>query len=408
MSSFRRIFPVYLIVFFGYVGYSLFITVFPPMLLHQAEVLLYPHASEKVKILSLGILLALYPFGQFISSPILGALSDRFGRRPILIYSLVLTTLVYIMIAIGIWFRNYFIVATALLIAGLSEGNTALSQSVIADVATEEEQTRFFGYVYFSAAAAFILGPLIGGRLTDSQMVSWFSYETPFLLIACLLFATLLLVLIGFRETHPIHHREKISYFEAFTNLKNIFKMPHVRPYYLVNFLIFLGIYGFFQGFPIHIVTRFHLTASMLGYFIAWASVPFLVINLLLTGPLSKKMTPSQIIIISAFWIGIFLEVGLFLDKEWTLWGTLFLIGCGIALCLPATSTMLARLVSRAERGRVLGNNLSLQFFSEAFVGLLIGLLASFFLKFTIIFFGIITILGGVILLVLKLRKPLA
>ena len=407
MGPFKRIFPVFLIVFFGYVGYSLIITIFTPLLLHEQGRLLPADAPTEMRILALGFMLAYYPFGQFISSPVLGALSDRFGRRPILIFSLIAATLVYLIIALGIWLNSYTIVSIALLIAGLSEGNTTISQSVIADSVPKEERGRFFGYTYFSAAMAFILGPIIGGKLANPDIVSWFSYQVPFLFVAGLLFLTLLWICFGFHETHPEHHREKISYLEAFTNLKNIFTMRHVRPYFFANFLIFLGIFGFFQGFPIYAVEKFDLSVTMLGIFIAWASVPFLVVNLVLIGPLSRRLRPLQLVVISAFWIGTFLLLGLLPESEWALWITLFLIGSGIALCLPACSVLLSHVVEAKEQGRVLGNNLSLQFFSEAFVGVVIGSIAAFYLKLTIVLFALLSIFGGCLHLLINRRKAL-
>ncbi|MCC5832728.1 MAG: MFS transporter [Chlamydiales bacterium] len=407
MSPFKRIFPVFLIVFFGYVGYSLIITIFTPMLLHEQGKLLPVDAPTELRILALGFLLAYYPFGQFISSPVLGALSDRFGRRPILLFSLIVTTAVYLIIALGIRLNSYALVSVALLIAGLAEGNTILSQSVIADVVPNKERGRFFGYAYLSAAIAFILGPLIGGKLANPDFISWFSYKTPFLFVASLLFVTLLWIFFGFRETHARHHRETISYFEAFTNLKNIFTMRRVRPYFLANFLIFLGIFGFFQGFTIYAVNKFGLSVTMLGIFIAWSSIPFLVVNLFLTGPLSKRFSPLQLVAFSALWIGIFLILGILPDFQWSLWITLFLIGSGIALCLPSCSAMLSHVVDPGEQGRVLGNNLSLQFFSEAIVGVAIGFVAYFHLRVTVILFALLSISGALLLLYINRRKAL-
>lgn len=407
MSPFKRIFPVFLIVFFGYVGYSLIITIFTPMLLHEQGRLLPDDASTELRILALGFMLAYYPFGQFLSSPVLGALSDRFGRRPILIFSLIITTIVYLVIALGIWLDSYAIVSLALLIAGLSEGNTTISQSVIADIIPKEQRGLFFGYSYFVAALAFILGPLIGGKLANPDFISWFSYKTPFLFVASLLFLTLLWICFGFKETLSEHHREKISYLEAFTNLKNIFTMRRVRPYFLANFFIFLGIFGFFQGFPIYAVEKFDLSVTMLGIFIAWSSVPFLVVNLFLIGPLSRRWHPLQLVVISAFWIGIFLLLGILPKQEWTLWITLLLIGSGIALCLPSCSAMLSHIVEPKEQGRVLGNNLSLQFFSEALVGVVIGFIASFHLKLTIVLFALLSMCGALLLLYIHRRKAL-
>ncbi len=82
-----RLLPLYAVIFAGFVGYSLMITVFTPLVLHGTGGLLPPATSAGTRSLILGGLLALYPLGQFFTSPVLGSLSDRHGRRPVLIAS---------------------------------------------------------------------------------------------------------------------------------------------------------------------------------------------------------------------------------------------------------------------------------------------------------------------------------
>lgn len=79
-SRIHRLLPVYLVVFVGFLGYSLMIAVFTPMLLRNDNGMLPASSSTAQRSVVLGVLLALYPLGQFIGSPILGALSDRYGR----------------------------------------------------------------------------------------------------------------------------------------------------------------------------------------------------------------------------------------------------------------------------------------------------------------------------------------
>ena len=83
-----RVLPLYLVVFIGFVGYSLMITVFTPLILGDDGELLAAGASTSERTLVLGAVLALYPLAQFLGSPVLGSLSDRFGRRPVLLVSL--------------------------------------------------------------------------------------------------------------------------------------------------------------------------------------------------------------------------------------------------------------------------------------------------------------------------------
>ena len=92
----RRILPLYVVVFVGFLGYSLMIATFTPMILRNDNGMLPAGSSLTERSLVLGLLLALYPLGQFLGSPVLGALSDHYGRRPILIGSLSTTTILYV------------------------------------------------------------------------------------------------------------------------------------------------------------------------------------------------------------------------------------------------------------------------------------------------------------------------
>jgi MFS family permease len=84
--------PLYIVVFVGFLGYSLMITVFTPMILLNDNGMLPASSSAATRNIVLGLLLCLYPLGQFLGAPVLGALSDRMGRRPVLLGSLAVST----------------------------------------------------------------------------------------------------------------------------------------------------------------------------------------------------------------------------------------------------------------------------------------------------------------------------
>ena len=116
-----RLLPLYAVIFAGFVGYSLMITVFTPLLLHPGSALLPPRTATGTRSLILGGLLALYPLGQFFSSPMLGSLSDRVGRRPVLLASLSLTTGCYALIVWSLYADWLWLLALACLCAGAAE-----------------------------------------------------------------------------------------------------------------------------------------------------------------------------------------------------------------------------------------------------------------------------------------------
>src|SRR3712207_5300992 len=94
-AGIRKLLPLYVVVFVGFLGYSLLIAVFTPMILRNDNGMLAASSSTAQRSVVLGVLLALYPLGQFLGSPVMGSLSDRFGRRPVLVASLTATTVLY-------------------------------------------------------------------------------------------------------------------------------------------------------------------------------------------------------------------------------------------------------------------------------------------------------------------------
>src|ERR1700689_2224889 len=97
----KALLPLYLVIFIGFCGYSLMITLFIPMLM-GTNGFLAAGATTGQRSLALGILLAIYPLGQFLGSPVLGAVSDRYGRKPVLTVSLCLAGAAYVLISLGI------------------------------------------------------------------------------------------------------------------------------------------------------------------------------------------------------------------------------------------------------------------------------------------------------------------
>jgi MFS family permease len=365
------------VVFIGFLGYSLMITVFTPMILHAHNGMISPTSSTGERTILLGILLCLYPLGQFFGSPVMGALSDRFGRKRVLIASLCLTTTAYVFIAMALSIGSPTLLGASSLIAGLSEANVVIAQSAIADVTTKANRGRFFGYIYISASLAYVVGPLFGGKLADPSLVTWFGYATPFWAVFGLLVVTTVWTLIVFRETRRPATRGEIRYFDAFTNLLSVVTDDRIRIFYLTNFLLYLAIFGFFRSYPMYLVDEFHMSVSVLSEFIAWVAVPIVIANLWATGFLARRFAPSAVTFWSACLLAPLMVVVVIPDSQDALWVTLFFAAFALAICLPACATMLSVAVGEEEQGHVMGNNQSLQVGAEALSGLVCGFLAA-------------------------------
>ncbi|MGH7925624.1 MAG: MFS transporter, partial [Candidatus Binatus sp.] len=261
-------------------------------------------------------------------------------------------TLCYAVIAASLQALSLAILAPSLFVAGLSEANIVTAQSAIADVVSAEDRNRFFGYIYMCVSLAYIVGPLAGGKLAEPSVVSWFTYATPFWVVFGLLLLTTLGTLVKFRETNPPEKRQQISYFEAFTNLISVFTDRRIRVLYLINFLLYLAIFGFFRCYPMYLVDEFHLGVAQESEYIAWVGVPIVLANLWLTGYLAKHFTTRSMTFWSALLTGIFMIVVIVPPSRSALWVTLFLTSLALAICLPSCATILSTSVGEADQGR--------------------------------------------------------
>jgi MFS family permease len=372
-----RVLPLYLVVFVGFVGYSLMIAIFTPLLLRPDGGMLPRHDSVATRSIVLGLVLALYPLAQFLAAPVIGGLSDRFGRRRTLLVSLAASTGCYAVIAIAVQSRTLALLIVGCLLAGLSEANIAVAQSAIADIAPPAQRSRLFGYVYLSSSLAYVIGPLAGGRLADQGLVSWFDYATPFWATVVLLACVFALTARLFSETAVPRGDGGVRLTHAFASLADAFRAGGLRRLYLANFVLYLAIFGFFRVYPMYLVNRFHMTVSRESLYVAWVAVPIVAANAGIVSWLARRMTPLRTLTIGSGVLAIVMATIVIPSSEGPLWVTLGATALVLAVLLPAAATIISEAAQAEEQGRALGSNQSLQVGAEAVAGLGGGVLAA-------------------------------
>ena len=390
-----RVLPLYLVVFIGFVGYSLMITVFTPLILADDGGLLPRSSSISERTVVLGVLLALYPLAQFVGSPILGALSDRFGRRRVLLSTLLASACCYALIALALEAQSLPLLMVACLLAGLSEANIAIAQSAIADISPPAQRSRLFGYVYLSSSLAYVVGPLAGGKLADPGLASWFGYPTPYWAVALLLLGTLALTAARFRETHAPAPGTPLGLGRAFANVGAAFAPGRLRPLFLANFALYLAIFGFFRVYPIYLVDHFGMGISRESEFIAWVAVPIVVANLGLVAWLSRRLQPRPLTVRFGAALVVCLAAVVVPHPEGALWVTLGACALALAVCLPSMAAMISGAVGPEQQGSALGANQSLQVGAEGLSGLAGGGLAAISTALPLPAMGALALLGA-------------
>ena len=134
----RAFLPLYLVIYVAYLGYAMTVTIFVPMMMDESLGFVPKDTPRGVRTVLAGVLMALYPIGQFFGAPVLGALSDRYGRKRVLLASLSAGVLLYAVVCLALQLESLPLLMASCFCVGLSEADVAIAQSSIADRTTPD------------------------------------------------------------------------------------------------------------------------------------------------------------------------------------------------------------------------------------------------------------------------------
>jgi len=390
-----RLVPLFMLIVIAYIGYAMMVTLFPPMLLLDNG-FLDPETAKSTRTILIGALLALYPLGQFLGSPIIGGLSDKYGRKRVLMITLVFSISFYGLIAVALLMKSLGFLMIVCFLAGLSESHVSIVQGVIADSSKPEDRGRLFAYMYACMSMGYILGPLVGG-----PMAMHFGYNSPFWFILLLLIIAAIWLKISLRETHSTEDKE-VDYFKTFKNFTTVFTDKPIRRIYLVNFILFLSILGFFRVIQTYVVDEWSMDVDKESFFYAYLGFLCMIGNTLIIGMLTKKYSNKLITIVGAIGGGLLMITVVMFSQEASIFFTAGSSGIFQAIAIGACCAMLSTRVSGERQGSVMGNNQALFVGGEAIGAFSGGLLASFYIPLPIIVFGILSVIAGLLLITVK------
>jgi DHA1 family tetracycline resistance protein-like MFS transporter len=273
---------IFLIVFIDMLGFGLIL----PLLPYYAEEF---GASDTV----VGLLVASYAAAQLIGAPILGRFSDRFGRRPILLMSLVGTLLGFLLLGFA---NTLWILFAARILDGLTGGNISVAQAYIADVTDAKSRAKGLGMIGAAFGLGFIIGPASGGLLSQ-----W-GYAVPAFAAAGLVTVNLLMVSLWLPESLPPEKRETAidkRPVVTLSALKEALKRPFTRPLLITRFFFGLAFAIFQTIFALYALRRFNLNAQQTGFILTYVGVLAAIVQGGLVGRLNQRYRDDVLITVS-------------------------------------------------------------------------------------------------------------
>jgi len=371
---------VFLIVFLDLLGIGILIPIVPQLLANPGSPFYLLPAGWSVEqgYLLLGLLVAVFPVMQFVATPILGEISDRFGRKPVLLFSLAGTCLSYVLFALGVVFRSLPLLFFARALDGFTGGNISVAQAAISDTTPPEQRAKSFGLIGAAFGLGFIMGPYLGGKLSDPEVSRWFDAATPFWFAALLSFANIVFVTLRFSETLLNPQRERrINWRKSAQNINHAWALAALRPLYITNFLLVSGFSFFTTFFGVFLIDRFQFTQGDIGDFFSYMGLWIVFTQAVVVRRVSKKFGEPAVLRVSLIGSGICL----LLYHVPTVWWGLLFIAPFFAMFNGLTQANLIGLISRSAspriQGEILGINASVQALAQASPPLIAGFVAS-------------------------------
>ncbi len=399
--------PLFLTAFIDMLGLGIAIPVLAVIFFNPAISILPPDTPLPSRTLLYGILIASYPLAQFFGAPILGALSDRYGRKPTLVLPLLGTSIGYLIFATGLQLHHLPLLFIGRILDGFMGGSLSIVLSAVADVSENAKiKTKNFGLIGMAFGLGFILGPFLGGKLADPRVFPWFTFATPFLAAAGLAAINILLCLWIFRETLHTRIHTPLSPLTGLRNIAKAFSMPHVRTMFLVAFIMALGFNFFAQFFQLFLIQKFQFEQGDIGELFAYVGLWIAITQGFLTPMLVKYFSTKTIFLWTSLLLGLSFPLLLTPSTTLGLYLIIPLIAIFQGLSQPTSTTIISDLSARDSQGEIMGINQSVQAMAMALPPLLGGVLAG--VHFTLPIFGaaIATLLAWVLFLVFFYRRP--
>ena len=328
----RPLLVIFLTVFVNLVGFGIII----PLLPFYAQTF---GASPLV----VGLLFASFSLAQLIATPALGALSDRWGRRPVLIFSLLGTVVSFVMLALAHTLTLLFI---ARIVDGLSGGNITTARAYIADVTEPHERAKAYGFLGAAFGMGFIVGPGLAG------LFATISYTAPIWAAA---FFTLIATAMAWLWLPETVHRGDGETVSPWRALPEVFRRRQLRPLLIADFLYWCSFSVCNTTFALFAARRFEFDVVHTGYVLAAFGFLGVIVQVGMVAPIVRMIG-----VLRTFLLGLAIAAAGwgFVAASYSV--PVFLLalipaGIGVGLCNASIVTLVSHSASKDEQGKVQG-----------------------------------------------------
>jgi MFS transporter, DHA1 family, tetracycline resistance protein len=353
---------LFMVIALDTIGVGMVWPMFGPLFMSPSESIFPVETSIFIRNLLYGITLGVFPLCMFFGAPVLGDLSDRVGRKKVLLICMYGSAIGLSVCLLGVLWRNVALLILGRAILGVLAGSQATAQAAIIDISPIEKKAASIGIISVAGKFGLIVGPMIGGILIDREIVSWFGTTTPFIFAALLSLLNAIVLNISFRETfqlptaqyHQFASRIKTDFTKGISLVISALTNKKISLLALSYFLFQLG-WSLYFMFNVTCFVQFHGYSSVeVGYFLASLAAVFALSVLVVTRVMLRYFTIEKIVPWVLFGVALFVMIA-GANTETILWISMVpAAGCA-AIANNGLITLISNQISQDEQGWIMG-----------------------------------------------------
>jgi DHA1 family tetracycline resistance protein-like MFS transporter len=323
------------------IGFGIVMPVFPALITGIGHVDL----EQATRIA--GYMLVVFAVTQFVAGPVLGNLSDRFGRRPVLIASMLAFGMDYALMA---WAPTLAWLFLGRAVAGIAGAVYSPASSVLADVTPPEKRSGVFGLIGAAFGIGFVIGPAIGGLLAD------FGPRAPFVAAAVLALGNAVIMIFAMPETLAPENRRPFKLRDAHVvgAFRPLFDAGNAAPLLAAWFVWQLAHMVYPATWAFWAAIRFGWDAKAIGWSLAFVGLVMALVQGGLTGKIIARVGERRALVIGLVSAAIAFLAFAFITRSWQAY-VLFLVSAPSGLIFPAMNGLLSRMVDASHQGALQG-----------------------------------------------------
>lgn len=373
----RRVLPIiFATLMLDMIGTGMIIPIIPILFTDPSSHSFILHGySESMRYVIAGLITALFGLMQFLAAPILGELSDAFGRKWLLMLGVGVLALSQALFGFGIAIGSLAVILIARTIAGLAGANFAIAQAAIADVTEPKDRAKNFGLIGAAFGTGFILGPVLGGLIASATGDA----AAPFWCAAVLGIANLLFVALMLPETRTVtrESQRRFTLLRGFHNIRDAARDADAWHVYLASFLHMAGFSFLVSFIGVFLVVRLGFSEAGVGTFFGAVGIWIVVTQLVVLRLVTRIYRERPILRVTLPLLALSMVAYAFVPSSTAVYILIPLIAIPQGLTIANMQALVSKGVSGEKQGATLGINSSLIALAQGTVPLVAGAASS-------------------------------